>query len=59
MLDLSLDPFDSGPPDPDELWSATEESWQRQVPALEHVTARRDARHADAVLRGLTMSAPR
>ncbi|MEV7179539.1 glycoside hydrolase family 15 protein [Kitasatospora sp. NPDC093679] len=43
------------PPDPaDVLWRGTEESWADCVPDLPHVLGRRDARHAVAVLRGLT-----
>ncbi|MBA3844290.1 MAG: glycoside hydrolase family 15 protein [Actinobacteria bacterium] len=44
------------PPDPDACWSATAAAWQARVPALELTVARRDARHAYAVLSGLTTS---
>jgi hypothetical protein len=35
-------------------WSATEDAWSREVPALEVTLAPEDARHAYTVLRGLT-----
>jgi hypothetical protein len=54
VLELSDRPFDGPPPDPDEAWAATEHGWQQAVPKLEKVTARRDAVHAYAVMRGLT-----
>ncbi len=41
-------------PDPDRLWAATEESWAQVVPDCGGVIAVADARHAYAVLRGLT-----
>jgi alpha,alpha-trehalase len=44
-------------PAADRLWAATEEEWRRRVPALEGVAGRRDARHACAVLSGLTSAA--
>lgn len=42
------------PPDPDDLWRATEHTWHRAVPEFGGTVAPRDARHAYAVLRGLT-----
>jgi hypothetical protein len=42
--------------DPDQLWKRTEEAWQRAVPDCSGLAAPRDARHAYAVLRGLTSS---
>jgi len=42
--------------DPDTAWSATEAAWSRSVPELGSSLAPRDARHAYAVLRGLTSS---
>jgi alpha,alpha-trehalase len=56
--DLVLE-LDARPPDgavrPDRLWRATEAHWRERVPALEHVgVAHRDARHAFAVMSGLT-----
>jgi len=40
--------------DPDTAWSATEAAWSRSMPELGSSIAPRDARHAYAVLRGLT-----
>ncbi len=42
------------PVDPDRAWTATEHRWHRAVPVVEDSVAPRDARHAYAVLRGLT-----
>jgi hypothetical protein len=42
------------PVDADRAWAATEAGWREHLPALEAVPGRRDARHAYAVLRGLT-----
>ncbi len=41
-------------PDPTRLWQATEDYWASTVPDFESSAAPRDARHAYAVLRGLT-----
>jgi GH15 family glucan-1,4-alpha-glucosidase len=41
---------------PDDAWSATEDGWRERVPALEQAAGRRDARHAYAILTGLTSS---
>jgi GH15 family glucan-1,4-alpha-glucosidase len=41
-------------PPPDVLWRRTEEWWREQVPSLEGTAAPRDARHAYAVMTGLT-----
>ena len=54
VLELSDRPLDQPPPDPDDAWAATEHGWEQAVPRLEKVTARRDAVHAYAVMRGLT-----
>ncbi len=40
--------------DPDAVWSATEAAWRAAVPPFGFALAERDARHARAVLRGLT-----
>ncbi|MGW5655627.1 glycoside hydrolase family 15 protein [Streptomyces humi] len=57
-LVLELSGGDPGPPpDPDALWAATEEAWRRAVPDCSSLATPRDARHAYAVLRGLTSSA--
>jgi alpha,alpha-trehalase len=42
------------PPDPERAWQATETAWREAVPQLGASIAPRDARHAYAVLRGLT-----
>ncbi|MEV6833892.1 glycoside hydrolase family 15 protein [Streptomyces sp. NPDC051133] len=42
--------------DAGQLWRETEEAWQRVVPDCSGLAAPRDARHAYAVLRGLTSS---
>jgi alpha,alpha-trehalase len=56
VLEISDRPLDGPPPNPDEAWLATENSWREAVPLLDNVTAQRDSRHAHAVLRGLTSS---
>jgi hypothetical protein len=43
-------------PSPEVAWAATEEGWRSRVPALDNATGSRDARHAYAVLAGLTSS---
>jgi hypothetical protein len=56
-LVLALDREEGAPPaDADALWSATEAAWAAAVPGLEATIAPRDARHACAVLHGLTSS---
>ena len=42
------------PIDPDQAWHATSRSWRSAIPRLDSSVAPRDARHAYAVLRGLT-----
>lgn len=57
VLELSdRDLGDVPPPDPDQEWKATEEAWSRVVPGCDDLIAVSDARHAYAVLRGLTSS---
>jgi GH15 family glucan-1,4-alpha-glucosidase len=61
VLELSDRPLEAaslntGPPNPDEAWAATEETWSNVVPSCDDLIAARDARHAYAVLRGLTSS---
>ncbi len=41
-------------PDPDLAWAMTEDAWSKVAPQCSTAVARRDARHAYAVLRGLT-----
>jgi alpha,alpha-trehalase len=54
VLELADGPLDARPPDPDGAWAATEEAWSAVVPGCDDLIAARDARHAYAVLRGLT-----
>jgi GH15 family glucan-1,4-alpha-glucosidase len=56
VLELADGPFEERPPDPDEEWEATKAHWSEVVPELAGFAARRDARHAYAVLAGLTSS---
>jgi hypothetical protein len=56
VLELSDRPLDGMPPGAGETWAATEETWSSVVPGCEELFAARDARHAYAVLRGLTAS---
>ena len=53
VLVLALED-DLDPPPPDMAWSSTESGWDERIPALDGIVARRDARHAYAVLTGLT-----
>jgi alpha,alpha-trehalase len=54
VLELSDRPLDEPPPEPDDAWAATEQSWSDVVPDCADLIAARDARHAYAVLRGLS-----
>ncbi len=54
VLELSDRPLDGPPPDPAGAWAATEEAWASAVSGCEDLIAVRDARHAYAVLTGLT-----
>jgi hypothetical protein len=54
MLVLDADGDGGTPPDPDAAWSATEAEWSERLPDLSSPVAPRDARHAYAVLSGLT-----
>lgn len=54
VLELSDRPYDAPPVEAADAWDATETAWARTVPDLEEMMARRDARHAYAVLQGLT-----
>ncbi|MFC5751563.1 glycoside hydrolase family 15 protein [Actinomadura rugatobispora] len=53
VLEIADRPLREAPPDADHAWRATERAWSRVVPRL-HTIADRDARHAYAVMRGLT-----
>lgn len=54
VLEISDRSLPDQPVEPRDAWRATEASWARAVPVLEDTMAPRDARHAYAVLRGLT-----
>jgi alpha,alpha-trehalase len=54
VLELSDRPLDTEPPGPGDAWAATEAAWSAVVPGCDDLIAARDARHAYAVLRGLT-----
>jgi hypothetical protein len=56
VLEISDQPLGPEPPEADRAWRATEAAWAQAIPALDNVTAIRDARQAYAVLRGLTSS---
>jgi GH15 family glucan-1,4-alpha-glucosidase len=56
VLELADRSLDGPPPDPDQAWAATENTWADVVPACDDLIADRDARHCYAVLRGLTAS---
>jgi alpha,alpha-trehalase len=56
VLELSDRPLDGPLPEPDDAWAATEHAWRSAVPDCTDLIAARDARHAYAVLRGLTAS---
>jgi hypothetical protein len=51
---LALGGVREGAPDPDICWSATERAWHDRVPELQQTVAPRDARHAYAIISGLT-----
>ncbi|MBV9661637.1 MAG: hypothetical protein JO337_10820 [Acidimicrobiales bacterium] len=54
ILELSTHRIEDPLADPDELWTATEDSWCRDAPVMDGVPGQRDAAHAYSVLRGLT-----
>lgn len=54
LLELSDTALTGESPDADRTWAATETAWRETVPQLGDTIAPRDARHAYAVLRGLT-----
>jgi hypothetical protein len=56
VLEVGDRPIDDAVPDPSRLWEATGTAWREGVPQLRRTLAPRDARHAYAVLRGLTSS---
>jgi alpha,alpha-trehalase len=54
VLEVSDRPLTGPPADPGLAWQATETAWAQEVPQLSGTIADRDARHAYAVMRGLT-----
>jgi len=54
VLVLASEDGDEQPPDPEWAWQGVEAEWRDRVPALKHAIGARDARHAYAVLSGLT-----
>lgn len=56
VLELSATTLDDEPPEPSTAWDTTATAWAREVPELDGVVGQRDARHAYAVMRGLTSS---
>jgi GH15 family glucan-1,4-alpha-glucosidase len=54
VLEISDREFTDDPPDAGRTWAATEEAWSRAAPDCGGLIAVSDARHAYAVLRGLT-----
>jgi alpha,alpha-trehalase len=54
VLELSDQALSDRPPDPARAWQATAETWSTVVPGCDDLIATRDARHAYAVLHGLT-----
>jgi hypothetical protein len=53
VLEIADTPPWERPPCADRLWDATEAAWRREVPEIRTI-ADRDARHAYAVMRGMT-----
>ncbi|HEY3883114.1 MAG TPA: glycoside hydrolase family 15 protein [Trebonia sp.] len=56
VLEISDREFTDEAPDAGKLWAATEEAWSDVAPGCEDLIAVSDARHAYAVLHGLTSS---
>jgi GH15 family glucan-1,4-alpha-glucosidase len=54
VLEISDCEFTDDPPAADRSWAATEEAWSQVAPHCGGLIAESDARHAYAVLRGLT-----
>ncbi|MDQ6709655.1 MAG: glycoside hydrolase family 15 protein [Candidatus Dormibacteraeota bacterium] len=54
VLVLASAGSDDGPPDPEWAWQGVEAEWRDRVPKLQCTVAQRDARHAYAVMSGLT-----
>ena len=56
VLELDQASIERSLPDADAEWEATEQHWRSVVPPMTEIEARRDARHAYAVLSGLSSS---
>jgi alpha,alpha-trehalase len=56
VLLLEAGEGDGAPPRAEAAWRSTENAWRERVPELGNTMAQRDARHAYAVLAGLTSS---
>ena len=54
VLEIGTGAFDGPPVDPDRAWQQTTAEWQRRAPKLAVEAGTRDARHACAVLHGMT-----
>jgi hypothetical protein len=54
VLEIADQPLGGGPPDADSCWAATLDAWSSVVPPCDDLVAVSDARHAYAVLTGLT-----
>lgn len=54
VLEVSEEPLPAEVPDAHRCWQATEQQWDTRVPRLDGIVGARDARHAYAVLAGLT-----
>ncbi len=55
VLELSGTALPDELPDPDVLWSETGNVWKKSMPTMQSSLAPRDAQHAYAVLRGMTL----
>ena len=54
VLELSDAALDRPVPEPERMWTSTATAWREQLPRFSTSIAERDARHAYAVLHGLT-----
>jgi hypothetical protein len=57
VLVFDADAKGAGAPDPNAAWTATRSAWSERLPELPQAQAARDARHAYAVMQGLTSGA--
>lgn len=56
VLEVSTSPPTAMPPPARVMWDETQSRWSRSIPGLDGCAGRRDARHAVAVMTGLTTS---